>query len=259
MAKSKKMTPAQFRKKISALSKEELQSLLSDIYKQCPDAADILNILLGDNEYEKVLLAVPDTDAASSIRPVNEIKITANETVPEEDSDTFYRLWFPLLDYVNKKKKITEDQNKSTRKDMNMMDIQRIIDALWEDTALIDEYVKAQKSSLSDIEASLILSWKNHVTGRFLLERHLKKGSILISMDDSKVYQVKGLKSQWEELFPSYELPLLLDLTLLPYHNVLIYDGLVRPLNVMLGSGFRKEAKEIYMTAKRRGQIITSL
>lgn len=51
----------------------------------------------------------------------------------------------------------------------------------------------------------------------------------------------------------------LIDTTILPYRGILIIDGLVAPMNVMLGGGIKKEFKKIYTSAKQRNQIITSL
>ena len=31
-------------------------------------------------------------------------------------------------------------------------------------------------------------SWKNHITGKYILERHLKKGSVFINAYNQKVY-----------------------------------------------------------------------
>ncbi len=85
---------------------------------------------------------------------------------------------------------------------------------LWSDDTLIDDYLA--QAQLSDENRDIVSSWKNHISGKFILERHLKKGSIFISLDDEKVYLVKGLNSTWREMLDGMSPPILLNTTLLP-------------------------------------------
>ena len=91
--------------------------------------------------------------------------------------------------------------------------------------SLIDDYLA--QAQLSDENRDIVSSWKKHISGKFILERHLKKGSIFISLDDEKVYLVKGLNSTWREMLDGMPPPVLLNATLLPWKDVIISDGLV--------------------------------
>ena len=97
------------------------------------------------------------------------------------------------------------------------------------------------------------------VSGRFVLERHLKKGSILISIEDNTVYQVRGIKSSWEEMFFYMQPPIMIVATLLPYRGIIISDGLVSSMPLSFGGGIKKTFRDQYNSAKTRKQIITSL
>lgn len=61
------------------------------------------------------------------------------------------------------------------------------------------------------------------------MERHLKKGSMLISMEDEKVYQVVGIISSLKEMFLYAPMPLMIEATLMPFKDVIITDGLIMP------------------------------
>lgn len=91
------------------------------------------------------------------------------------------------------------------------------------------------------------------------MERHLKKGTIFISMEDEQVYQVSGIISSWEEMFYWAPMPLIVEATFLPFRDVIISDGLVMPYNIMIGSGMKRMFKDVYMAAKKSGQIHRSL
>ena len=91
------------------------------------------------------------------------------------------------------------------------------------------------------------------------MERHLKKGTIFISMEDEQVYQVSGIISSWEEMFYGAPMPLIVEATFIPFRDVIISDGLVIPYNIMLGGGMKRMFKDVYMAAKKSGQIHRSL
>jgi hypothetical protein len=83
-----------------------------------------------------------------------------------------------------------------------------------------------------------------------VLERYLKKGSIFISMEDEKVYQVSGIISSWEEMFLYGPLPLMLEAIFMPFKDVIISDGLFTPYNIMIGNNMARTLKKVYMVAK---------
>lgn len=172
-----------------------------------------------------------------------------------EDGDLYYRLWRPLLDFVNQKYHVNRNlKNIATEGDLDPADVKEVADKLWSEIEVIDLYLE-KHPEIEGEERTIIQGWKRRIQGRFIMERHLKKGSIFISIEDSEVYQVKGIRSSWEELFYGAPMPLMLEATLIPFRDVIISDGLVMTYNVFLGSGMRKEVKDIYMAAKRNGEI----
>ena len=54
-------------------------------------------------------------------------------------------------------------------------------------------------------------------------------------------------------------LPILLDVTLIPFRDVIISDGLVIETPVVFGKNYASELKDVYMSAKKNGAIIRSL
>ena len=180
-------------------------------------------------------------------------------TLTEEDGRLFYELWFPLLDYVNKKKKVNKGlKDMAHAKELDPMDVREIADVLWDDVAIIDEYLMKRGSELTKEEAEIIKGWKRRVRGKFFMERHLKKGRMLI-YEDETVYQVIGIISSLEEMFYGAPLPLMMEATLLPFREVIITDGLVMTYNIIIGNNAKRMFKAVYMNAKTTGQIQTSL
>lgn len=173
----------------------------------------------------------------------------------QSDTELFYRLWFPLLDFVNRKYHIcpetgTIDQSQG----VDIHHAKAIADYLWAHIEVIEEYIAA--AELPNEYVQIVAGWKQCKPGKYILERHLKKGSVFISAKDGTVYMVKGLFSTWEEIIG--EVPVLLNAVLIPFRGCIISDGLVVPHRVYFGKGAREDFKETYMNAKKNHEICFS-
>ena len=180
-------------------------------------------------------------------------------TLSEKDGKLFYELWFPLFDYVNEKCKVNKRvKNITNIKSLNPKEIKEIANVLWENVTFIDRYVEERGENLSEDHKEIIVGWKRRVQGNFIMERHLKKGTIFIS-EDEKVYQVSGIISSWEEMFFGVSLPLFMKATFIPFRDVIISDGLVIPYNITIGTNMKKQFQDVYMNAKKNGMVTKSL
>ena len=172
------------------------------------------------------------------------------------DAELFYQLWFPLLDFVNRKYHVcSETEVIDQEQGVDAHDAKAIADYLWSHSAVLEEYLAV--AGLPKEYAQIVAGWKQCKPGRYILERHLKKGSVFISAEDGAVYMVKGLFSTWEEMLGGC--PVLLDAVLIPFRDSIITDGLVVPYRIYFGKGAREDFKEVYMTAKKKQTIRFSM
>ena len=172
------------------------------------------------------------------------------------DVALFYRLWFLLLDFVNRKYHVCPKREIIDREErVDPCDAKAVADYLWSHTGVIEEYLA--EAELPEEYAQIVAGWKRCKPGRYILERHLKKGSVFISAEDGAVYMVKGLCSTWEEMLG--DAPILLEAVLIPFRDSIISDGLVIPYDIYFGKGARADFKEVYMTAKKNQTIHLSI
>ena len=189
---------------------------------------------------------------------------TNKATLSPEDRKTFFRLFIPLLDFTNQKYEISECLIDDLRMGCpDKEDLKEVADVLWANTEAIDEYIEATEKQfgLEEQDRRLLESWRLPVSGRFILERHLSKGSVFIDAENTetmKVYLVKGLTEPWSDMLADFRPPILLQATLIPFGNCIISDGLVYPHNIIIGSGAKSDFKDFYINAKQNGKIITS-
>ncbi len=178
----------------------------------------------------------------------------------EDDGKLYYKLWLPLLDYVNERYRINSNlSNMAEAKSLNPAEVAEVADYLWDHVDVIDEYLKSRDAVMESEHQAIVAGWKRRVRGRFVMERHLKKGSIFISMEDEQVYQVNGIISSWEEMFPYAPLSIIMEATFMPFKEVIISDGLVRQYPVVIGGNMKKTLKDVYMMAKKNGEIVKRL
>ena len=174
------------------------------------------------------------------------------------DARLFYELWIPLLDYVNQTYHVNSNLGKMEKAEgLDIREVQVVSKFLWDHPETIDEYLIF--AELLPEHRKIVESWKCFVSGEFILERHLKRGSVFISLKDNQTYMVNGIYSTWEEIFPNTSLPILLRATLIPFKDKIIYDSIVTCSNVIIGRGYADSFKNIYLTAKQSKSIRFSL
>lgn len=183
------------------------------------------------------------------------------ETLSSEDAGDFFRLFFPLLAYVNQAYEISDglDEQIGTEH-LDLKELKKVVNKLWADPSIIDNYMEhvREQIGLDKEDQKLLEGWKHPLTGKFVLERHLSRGSIFIDLETEKVYLVKGLTNTWRELLQDAPLPLLMKATLIPFRGNIISDGLIVPNRVSFGLGYREGFRQIYMKAKQDGAILTA-
>ena len=93
------------------------------------------------------------------------------------DAKLFYDLWIPLLDHVNLTYNVNPKLGKMTRADgLNIQEVRVVADFLWSHPAVIDGYLAS--AELPPDHREIIAGWSRFVSGEFILERNLKRGSV---------------------------------------------------------------------------------
>ncbi len=180
--------------------------------------------------------------------------------LPTAQVDQFYHIWRPLLRFANEELKVVPNlSGKGPKDSIDSSAAIKVRDALWKHEEVLGKFITTNPAQLSSDNLGIARSWKYRYQGQFMIFKVLKKHAVFISQDKhAHVFAVKGLYSSFEEMLGPYT-PLLVETVLLPFGNEIITDGLLQSYNVMFGNGIRSELKDIYVDAKERGAIITTL
>jgi len=111
----------------------------------------------------------------------------------ETKTAEFYKIWYGLLSYVNKNKRICSEA-KTDLDELNYQTndvslIHPIRNYLWEHPKLIASYIKAAGDELSERECSVLTDWqKHHIKGRFVILRNIAKYTVFMRFDGIITY-----------------------------------------------------------------------
>ncbi len=180
--------------------------------------------------------------------------------LPPEQVARFYRIWFPLLNYVNAHRRLLPSFPMAPGENpIPPSDAHKIRTALWADDTLREQFIAENPTNLAPADLALVASWRHRLAGTFYIFRYLKRHTIFLSTTTPvHAYGVLGLASSIEEIVGPY-LPVYVDAVLLPWEDEIIYDSLLSPYALYFGSGIRADLNDAYRDAKEREGIITRL
>ncbi len=180
--------------------------------------------------------------------------------LPPDQVERFYRVWFPLLYYVNQQRQLVATFPSSWGKASVEPSAARVLrDALWDDDSLRAGFIAHNPAQLDTADLALVASWKYRIVGKFFVLRYLKKHTVfLLTEEPVRAYAVLGLVSPIADIVGPY-LPVYVDAVLLPFEGKIIYDSLLIPYNVSFGGGIRRDLNASYRDVQEHDGLITTL
>lgn len=106
----------------------------------------------------------------------------------KEDSDMFYEIWIPLLDFANKRYKVMDAPNGIVPgQKLDTTECKKIANKIWDDVSILDDFLQAMPDMPKE-QQDIVRGWKRRVKDKFMIERHLKKEqfSLALTMKSTK-------------------------------------------------------------------------
>ncbi|MGQ9492079.1 MAG: hypothetical protein ACUVR4_15310 [Anaerolineae bacterium] len=181
--------------------------------------------------------------------------------LPPPDVDLFYRLRDSLLAFANRELKILPAGTLPDQvRKHSIQEIVNLRNACYEKPALLEQYLAANPDRFPANELAIVASWRHRITGDFYIIRHLKAYTVFMSLKEPEhLYGVLGLIDPLEVVLGGAPLPFMVEATLLPFRDRIIYDGILNPYRIFFGPGIRRSANATYNRLKEREGIIESL
>lgn len=173
-----------------------------------------------------------------------------NASLSKKDKDLFYKLYFGLLDYTNTINDIIPGLKIYGKLHNEPEKLTDIINYLWEhkDT-IIDEFIKENPFNFNEEELTIVDNFKKGIRAVFIIVSF--EDEYTTFMYNDKIYMVKGLNGNIDEIVSYKDIPTPVLTTLLPFKEYIVYDGILLAGNTNLGYEFEKTIKEIYDDCKK--------
>jgi hypothetical protein len=122
---------------------------------------------------------------------------------------------------------------------------------------LIENYLTENSDTLTTMEKKTIEGFKHKISGDFVILKCLKNHAIFLHTKSNDFYAVKSLSERFDEKLPDF--PVLINTTILPFGNSIIYDGFYRSYNLYFGPEMTWEMNQAYKKAKAAGRIFNMI
>ena len=179
-------------------------------------------------------------------------------TLTDIEYKVFLKIHVGFLFFVGQKSKIIDhnmDFNKFMDTDFSIK--LKCRDFFLDNQIILDDYLKTNFDKLTTEQISILTGFKKTITSDFVIFKCLTNNAIFIDTKDNRFYAVKGLGDSFDKFFDRF--PVLVQTTILPFNNQIIYDGFMKSQGIYFGSGMKSTMNEDYKSAKKNNNILTTI
>lgn len=206
---------------------------------------------------EMILNAFVHAEYEEYMKKKEEIPRQGNAHLSEKEVKKFYRYYFSLLDYTNKKFKVKPAMEINPYGSVDPQKLIDVIEVFWENKdTIIDEYLKKNPLKLSPRGMRSIEAFKDGIRDEFILVQYEKEYAVF--MNEEHVFMVKGLNVNIDEVIDPMSLPTIVTTALIPYEGHIVYDSVLQTMPIGIGPNtaktFEKEMEKLpkLYTLKKR-------
>ncbi len=164
----------------------------------------------------------------------------------DADADEFYELYFALLEYVNQTKHISSQIQRIFRqKFLDPTVLQPIDEYLWSHKKLIGRFVTENPYDFTSSMLEAVTEFKKAISrDMFIVIGYEEDYAKIFSPQDHKIFMVKGIRGNFDEILPKEHIPAVIKTTLLNFRGQIIYNGFYQSCGLMFGANWKKQLLE---------------
>lgn len=167
-----------------------------------------------------------------------------NACLSKKDARLFYKIYFALLEFTNKKYEISNMKIYNNHC-INPYELKDIVDKFWENKeAIVLEFCLANPYKFNKEELEITSEFKKGIRGIFIITKYDLEYTAFMEKD--KIYMVKGLNDNIDNIISYKELPCVVVTSVIPFKNVLTYDGMFLGMDIKLGISFEDIVEKEY-------------
>ena len=146
-----------------------------------------------------------------------------------------------MLEYTNNKYKVNNNINKIYKQEgLNARDLKSINDYLFDNKQILDEFVEDNCYKFNKEELDIVSGYKTAIKGDNLVVVGYERDYTKILSSDGKIYMVKGVRDNIDKVLKNFELPVIINTTLLMFKDKIIYNGFISSYQINIGNDIKK-------------------
>lgn len=179
-------------------------------------------------------------------------------TLTDIEYKTFLKIHIDFLFFVGQKSKIIDDtMNFKKFVDTDFSVKLKCRDFFLDNKVILDDYLTTNFNKLTTEQISILTGFKKTITSDFVIFKCLTNNAIFIDTKDNKFYAVKALGDRFDHFFERF--PVLVQTTLLPFKEKIVYDGFMKSQGIYFGQGMKSKMNEDYKKAKKNNNILSTI
>lgn len=171
-----------------------------------------------------------------------------------EQADRFYTLINALLGYANERFEVVRELPLPIVDLESQSKAALVAETLWDSVGIIDDFVRENPFDLPKRFLDTALAWKDALTGSFVFMGH--EGGRALLMGDEDVFAVAGIQLEPSELLDEW--PDVVRATLLPFDDLIVYDGMLNVLGIEFNSEAAASAQADFKERRAKGLVRTA-
>ncbi len=157
-----------------------------------------------------------------------------NACLSKKDADLFYKIYFGLLDFTNKKYKINKHLKIYNQKKLNPLELSDVIEKYWENKDKITkDFCSTNPYNFNEEELDITREIAKGIRDVFILAKYEQEYTPFMTTD--KIYMVKGLRDNIDNIISYDKLPVAFLASVIPFKGNLVYDGIFIEFGIELG------------------------
>ena len=222
---------------------KELISLLDSAMDDMPSGA-LNGATPKENKEEKAEKIIMD------YKQKNEYKIQKNAHLSKDDTELFYKLYFGILEFTNRKYQIIPGLKIYKPKKIDPTVLVDVIEAFWDKKdSILFEFSLANPFNFSKEEMDMVKNFRKGIRNMFIIAKYDEDYTELLSMDG--LYMVKGLTCNIDEIISNEQLPIVVQTSIIPFKDQIVFDSVLTEGQISIGTNIKSKIFEDIKTTKK--------
>ena len=168
-----------------------------------------------------------------------------NACLSKNDAKLFYKIYFALLEFTNKKYNIKPGFKIYNKKGINPYQLRDIVNSFWDNkNTIVLEFCLANPYKFSNDELEITNKFKDGIRDIVIIAKYESEYTGVMCKD--KTYMIKGINVNIDNVISYDKLPLPVMTSIIPFKNILVYDSLLIELGIDMGNVFNKIVADEY-------------